>query len=253
MPKKLSALVISICLLLIVAPHHLNSMPLEEAMMRLRIEALKSEMDEVLARNDLDKARFILEEMTKLDAKIRSVSQAKPVLFREVEEKPPKERVQKYEKANQSFIAESANDVFSKYEKVIIDVCRRMDMDPAVIWTLLEIESNVSEDPVVVQKRTKCLGPWQHQPEHYKHYRKKDGEPYNPFDIYDACEVTVKILKDNLAVTGNLEKSIRMYASGSRYLNTPYGKLPKALRDYLSKFKRRYPKAKAKFEKYGIY
>ena len=212
---------------------------------------LQAQIVEFLAQNDMEKAREALGKMTGLDEKIRSFNGDKVEVYIDISEQTrpdegqtePTEQVQ----PEKPVIKVKPDSVMETYEKVIIDACRRMDFDPAVMWTLLAIESNFSKDPVVVQKRTKCLGPWQHQPEHYIHYRKADGTPYNPFDIHDACEVTVRIMQDNITATGSMEKAIRMYCSGSRFLNMPYEKLPKAVRNYPDKYRRLYPAAKVRF------
>jgi len=250
MLKKIVALTVLVLAFLTMYIQHSCAMTLAEAMMRLQVEALKAQMDEFLALKNVDKARFILEEMVKLDEKIQLLSEDGVSVYANISEKRETDTDGNGKPQN---AVTTSDDVLGKYEKTIIEVCAEMEFDPAVIWTILAIESNFSEDPVVVQRKSKCLGPWQHQPEHYIHYRKADGTPYNPFDIRDACEVTVSILEDNLAVTGDLEKSIRMYASGSKYLDTLYEQLPRSTRDYLDKFERIYPEAKARFEKYGIY
>ena len=197
--------------------------------------------------------------MTELDRKIRSFSKEEVEVYIDISEQPKSEKDQTatteqiQPEPEKPVVKVKSDDVMETYEKVVIDTCKRMNFDPAVIWTLLAIESNFSKDPVVVQKRTKCLGPWQHQPEHYIYYRKADGTPYNPFDIHDACEVTVRIMQDNLSATGNMDKAIRMYCSGSRFLNTSYGKLPKSVKGYLDKYRKIYPEAKVRFAQYGIH
>ncbi|MFC1716936.1 hypothetical protein ACFL6S_24930 [Candidatus Poribacteria bacterium] len=226
-------------------------------MLRLQIEVLQAQMGEFLAQDDVEKAKQVLSKMTELDEKICSFSKDAVEVYIEVSEQPETEKDQTLvteqiqPEPENPVVKVKSNDVMETYEKVVIDTCKRMDFDPAVIWTILAIESNFSKDPVVIQKRTKCLGPWQHQPEHYIHYRKVDGTPYSPFDIRDSCEVTVRIMKDNLAITGSMEKAIRMYCSGSRFLNTPYEKLPKAVRNYLDKYGRLYPTAKVRFVKHS--
>ena len=258
MSRKMIILLISISLLL-VATQNLYPLSLNEAMIRLRIEVLKAQMNQISPEDNIEKARSILRSMVELDEKIRALGGGRADVYMEVREQqeakecPGKEYGECMKNPAPEPIAETSDNILVRYEKVVLNVCTKMGFDPAVIWTLLAIESNFSEDPVVIQKQTKCLGPWQHQPEHYIHYRKPDGTPYNPFDIYDACEVTVKILKDNLAASGTLEKGIRMYASGYRYVDTSYEQLPKAVKAYLDKFNHLYPKAKARFEKYGIY
>ena len=250
MLKKIVTLAVLILAFLTVIIQHSGAMTLAEAMMRLQVEALKAQMDEFLAQKNIDKASLILREMVELDEKIQLLSEDGVSVYANISEQRETDKDGNGKPRN---AVTTSDDVLGKYEKTIIEVCVEMEFDPAVIWTILAIESNFSEDPVVVQRKSKCLGPWQHQPEHYIHYRKADGTPYNPFDIRDACEVTLRILGDNLEVTGDLEKSIRMYASGSKYLDTPYEQLPRSIKDYLGKFKRIYPEAKARFEKYGIY
>lgn len=257
MTRRVLILAVFIFMYLIIPAQRLLAMSLEEAMLRLQIEVLQAQMDEFLAQNDAEKARETLSKMIELDEKIRSFSVDEMEIYIDISEQPKPYEGQtepiKQEQPEQPVVKVKSDDVMETYEKVVIDTCKRMDFDPAVIWTLLAIESNFSKDPVVVQKRTKCLGPWQHQPEHYIHYRKADGTPYNPFDIRDACEVTVRIMQDNLAVTGSMEKAIRMYCSGSRYLDTPYEKLPESVKSYLNKYSRLYPASKVRFAKYGIH
>lgn len=250
MLKRILTLSIFVLISVAMTVPHSGAMTLAEAMMRLQVEALKAQVDEFLAQKNIGKASLILGEMVKLDEKIQLLSEDGVSVYANISEQRETDTDGNGKPQN---AVTTSDDVLGKYEKTIIEVCAEMEFDPAVIWTILAIESNFSEDPVVVQRKSKCLGPWQHQPEHYIHYRKADGTPYNPFDIRDACKVTVKILEDNLAATGDLEKSIRMYASGSKYLDTPYEQLPRSIRDYLDKFERIYPEAKARFEKYGIY
>ena len=258
MTRKTLVLVVFIFMFLIIPVQRMFAMCLEEAMLRLQIEVLQAQIVEFLAQDDVGKAREILSKMTELDDRIRSFSKDEVEVYIEVSEQTksdegPKEPTEQIlPEPEKPIVMVKPGDVMETYKKVVIDTCRRMDFDPAAIWTLLAIESNFSKDPVVVQKRTKCLGPWQHQPEHYIHYRKADGTPYNPFDVSDACEVTVRIMQDNITATGSMEKAIRMYCSGSRYLDTPHGKLPKSVKSYLGKFREIYPQAKVKFAKYGI-
>jgi hypothetical protein len=253
MIRRSLILAVFISMLLAIPAQRLLAMSLEDAMLRLQVEVLQAQMSEFVAQHDVQKAKEILGKMTELDEKIRSFSKDAVEVYMEVSEQPKPEKGQKLAaeqpqpEPEKPVVKTKPDNVIEKYEQVVIDTCKRMDFDPAVIWTLLAIESNFSKDPVVVQKRTKCLGPWQHQPEHYIHYRKADGTPYNPFDISDACEVTVRIMQDNLAVTGSMEKAIRMYCSGSRFLNTPYEKLPKAVKNYLDKYSRLYPASKVRF------
>jgi len=248
--EKLTLIALILASLAVIAQHSV-AMTLSEAMMRLKVEALKAQMDELLSQKDIDKARMVLEEMVELDGKIQSLSEDGISAYTNTPEMDTNQGKKPHVSSHR--ITKTSDDVLGNYEKTIVEICAERGFDPAVIWAILAIESNFSEDPVVVQRKSKCLGPWQHQPEHYIHYRKADGTPYNPFNIHDACEVTVRILEDNLAVTGSLEKSIRMYASGSRYLDTPYKQLPASIRNYLDKFRRIYPEARARFEKYGIH
>ena len=247
MHNRKLALTVLILVSITISAQYSGAMTLSEAMMRLKIEALKAQMDELLIQKDIDKARLVLEEMVKLDNEIQSLNEDEISVYTDTLEMDIEQSKEHNEPSHN--VIKTSDDVLGKYERTIAEVCAERGFDPAVIWTILAIESNFSEDPVVVQRKSKCLGPWQHQPEHYIHYRNPDGTPYNPFNIRDACEVTVRILEDNLAVTGSLEKSIRMYASGSRYLDTPYKKLPASIRNYLDKFGRIYPEAMARFEK----
>ena len=240
--------------LLASSVHYLLAMGLDETMMRLKVEALKAQIDELLTNNKLAEAKELLTKMEELDQKITPVDSNHQTTKAQIAisgKKAVPEDGERAKRQRKTVMTAVPNSALGIYETTIQSVCQKMKFDPAVIWTLLAIESNFTADPVVVQKKTKCLGPWQHQPEQYIHYRKADGSPYNPFDIRDSCEVTVRIMKDNLAATGSLEKSIRMYASGTRYLNTPYSNLPKSLRAYLDKFRAIYPGARARFARYA--
>ncbi|MBD3183110.1 hypothetical protein GF312_12520 [Candidatus Poribacteria bacterium] len=243
--KILISSIIAIMFITVIV-QRIYAISLEEAMMRLQIETLKAQMDKLIAEGKLTKAKVLLGEMVELDERISYMDEKNRITQTRAVQQETEYIYQKPEKPESEIYNKSESSI-ERYERVISETCRRMNFEPAVIWTLLAIESNFSEDPVVIQRRTKCLGPWQHQPEHYKHYRKADGSPYNPFDINDACEVTVKIMKDNIRSTGSLEKSIRMYASGTRYLDRPYDQLPGSLKQYLNKFKRLYPEAKTRF------